>query len=224
MNPIVIVDPQDTFRITKMARSALQKSHSRRLFYFPIIHNQADMGALRDSVKQASLKKLGRSAWNRKIGLIDKLWTEIEDSVAQLATPLNRVRIYQDGLPVSGKEKNLVVELAKTGSRNHALILRLMNAGATVMGTESLKLLLQEYELAKRDLGSARPLGLRAADKEQRASLLSRRDRFIAKRINDTLLPDEVGMIFLGMFHCLEPWLEKDIEVIYPISRPVGEV
>ncbi len=224
MNPIVIVDPQHTFRITKMARSALQKSHSRRLFYFPIIHNQADMGALRDSVKQASLKKLGRSAWNRKIGLIDKLWTEIENSVAQLAVPLNRVRIYQDGLPVSGKEKNLVVELAKTGSRNHALILRLMNAGATVMGTESLKLLLQEYELAKRDLGSARPLRLRATDKEQRASLLSRRDRFIAKRINDTLLPGEVGMIFLGMFHRLGPWLEKDIEVIYPISRPVGEV
>ena len=101
--------------------------------------------------------------------------------------------------------------------------MRLMNAGATVMGTESLELLLQEYELAKRDLGAARPLGLKASDKAQRASLLSRRDRFIAERINNTLLPGEIGIIFLGMFHCLEPWLEKDIEVVYPNGRPVRE-
>lgn len=206
-----------------MARAARQQSRSRRLIYFPIIHNQADMGALSDSVRQASLKKLGRSGWNRKIDLIDKLWTEIENSVGQLSVPFNRVRVYQDGLPVSGTEKNLVVELAKTGSRNHALIMRLMNAGATVMGTESLELLLQEYELAKRDLGSARPSGLRASDKAQRASLLSRRDQFIAKRINNTLLPGEIGIIFLGMLHCLEPWLEKDIEVVYPIRRPAGK-
>lgn len=205
-----------------MARIARQKRQSRSLLYFPIIHNLADMGALSDSVRQASLKRLGRSGWNRKVDLIDKFWTDIENSVEELSVPLNRVRIYQDGLPVSGTEKNLVVELAKTGSRNHALIMRLMNAGATVMGTESLELLLQEYELAKRDLGPARPRGLKASDKAQRASLLSRRDQFIAKRINDTLLPGEIGLIFLGMLHCLEPWLEKDIEVVYPISRPVG--
>jgi hypothetical protein len=205
-----------------MARITGQKTQPRKLLHFPIIHNLADMGALSDSVKKASVKKLGKSGWNRKIGVIDKFWTEIENSVERLSFPLNRVRIYQDSLPVSGREKNLVVELAKTGSRNHGLIMRLMNAGATVMGTESLELLLQEYELAKRDLEPARPSDLRAADKAQRASLLSRRDRFIAKRINDTLLPGEIGLVFLGMLHCLEPWLEKDIEVVYPISRPVG--
>ena len=206
-----------------MARTTRQEPQSRRLFYFPIIHNQADMGALSDSIRQASMKKLGRSGWNRKIDLIDKLWTETEKSVEQLSVPLNRVRIYQDGLPVSGEEKNLVAELAKTGSRNHALILRLMNAGATVMGTESLELLLQEYELAKRDLGSERPGGLKTSDKVKRASLLSRRDQFIAKRINDTLLLGEIGIIFLGMLHYLEPWLDKDIEVVYPIHRPLRE-
>lgn len=204
-----------------MVRITREKTQSRSLLYFPIIHNLADMGDLSDSVRQASLKKMGRSGWNRKIDLIDKFWTDIENSVEELSVPLDRVRIYQDGLPVSGREKNLVAELAKKGSRNHALIMRLMKAGATVMGTESLELLLQEYELAKRDLGS-RPSRLKASDQEQRASLLSRRDRFIAKRINDTLLPGEIGLIFLGMLHCLEPWLAQDIEVVYPISRPVG--
>jgi hypothetical protein len=206
-----------------MARITGEKTQPRTLLYFPIIHNLADMGALSDSVRLASLKKLGRSGWNRKIGLIDKFWTEIENSVEEISVPLNRVRVYQDGLPVSSAEKNVVAELAKSGSRNHALIMRLMNAGATLMGTESLELLLQEYELAKRDLGSARPLRIKASDKAQRASLLRRRDQFIAKRINNTLLPGEIGMIFLGMLHRLEPWLDKDIEVVYPISRLVGE-
>ena len=132
-----------------MPRTNRQESQSRSLIHYPIIHNQADMGALGESVRQASLKKLGRVGWNRKIDLIDKLWTEIEKSVDQLSVPLNQVRIYQDGLPVSGKEEDLVAELAKTGSRNYALILSLVRKGAIIMGTESLELLLEEYRAGK---------------------------------------------------------------------------
>jgi hypothetical protein len=204
-----------------MLRTTPQESRPRRLIHFPIIHNQADMGALGESVRLASLKKVGRAAWNRKVGLIDKLWTEIEKSVDQLSVPLEQVRIYQDGLPVSGKEEDLVAELAKTGSRNHALIQRLVRKGAIIMGTESLELLLEEYELAKQGLGSGKPPSAKRRHASAGTSLLTKRDQFIARRINETLLPGETGVIFLGMLHSVEPWLDKDIEVIYPIHRPV---
>ncbi len=45
----------------------------RKLIYFPIVHTQADMGELGESVKRASVKKLGRMGWKRKLDLIDKV-------------------------------------------------------------------------------------------------------------------------------------------------------
>jgi hypothetical protein len=47
--------------------------------------------------------------------------------------------------------------------------------------------------------------------------LLKRRDQYIARRINDTLLAGETGLIFLGMLHSVRSWLDKDIRVVYPI-------
>jgi hypothetical protein len=203
-----------------MNESIEPKSSARTLVYIPIIHTQADMGALRDQVRKESLKKLGRSAWKRKITLIDNFWTEIEKIIEELSLPLKRVRIYQDGLPVSGRESQIIAELAKSGSRNHSLLLRLINGGATITGTESLELLLEEYDHIKKTLG-AKSTAIRGPDKSVSASILRRRDIFIAKRINATLLPGEVGIVFLGMLHSLEPWLDKDIQLVYPIHTPV---
>lgn len=206
-----------------MNDSAEPKSSARTLVYIPIIHTQADMGALSEHVKKASLKKLGRSGWKRKISLIDNFWTEVEKIIAELKLPWNRVRLYQDGLPVSGRESEIVAELAKSGSRNHALLLRLIDEGATIMGTESLEILLEEYDHIKKTLGKE-STRLRGQEKSVSASILTRRDRFIAKRINETLLPGEVGVVFIGMLHSLEPWLDRDIHMVYPVHRPVTRV
>ncbi|MFZ5867604.1 MAG: hypothetical protein ACOYXY_17100 [Thermodesulfobacteriota bacterium] len=197
-----------------------EKSTSRSLIYFPIVHNQADMGAFSESIRQASLERLGRSGWKRKLEVIDRFWTEIEQTIDRFSLSFSQVRIYQDGLPVSGREVQIVEELARAGSRNYALLQRLIRRGAKVVGTESLELLLEEYELVKKALGPGRASGARRTEKSSSASLLRRRDKFIAKRINDTLLPGEVGIVFLGMLHSLGPWLDKDIQVTYPMHRP----
>ena len=58
------------------------------------------------------------------------------------------MRVYQDGLAVCGHEQKIVSELAGAGNRNHALLLKLQAQGATLMGTESPELLVEEYQLA----------------------------------------------------------------------------
>jgi len=201
--------------------SSAPESQPRMLVYFPIIHNQADMGALSESVKKASLKKIGKAGWKRKLDLIDRFWTEIEKSIDRLSLSFDQVRIYQDGLPVSGKEIDIVRELSKSGSRNHALLLRLIDRGAQLMGTESPELLMEEYELAQKVLERRATPGEDGYEGSGRASLLERRDSFIARRINETLRAGEVGIVFLGMLHALEPWLERDIRVVYPVQRVV---
>jgi len=197
------------------------ESQLRKLIYFPIIHTQADMGAFKESVKSAVLMKLGRRGWQRRVNIIDEFWDKVERAIDGLSLPLERVRVYQDGLPVSGKEADIVRDLARSGSRNHILLLRLMDRHATVMGTESPELLLEEYDQVKKVLEKGEEPRRRKASQDSSRSLLERRDRFIAGRINSTLAVGEVGVVFLGMLHSLEPWLDKDIEVVFPLVRPL---
>jgi len=195
---------------------------SRTLYYFPIIHTQADMGALRESVVRETLEKMGRIGFKRKMAAIDRFWTEVEQTIEALALSFESVRLYQDGLPVCGREMEIVTQLAQTGNRNHQLLLRLLARGAAIMGTESAHLLVQEYQMTKESLAARPPraAGVAARRRALTDALLERRDRFIAQRINDTLKPGETGILFLGMLHSLERYLHQDIKVIYPLHRP----
>jgi len=194
----------------------------RTLLYLPIIHTPADMGALKESVVRTTHEKLGRLGLARKVQTIDKIWTEIERVLDGLALNFAKVRLYQDGLPVCGREAEIVAELARAGNRNHQLLRRLMEKGATLMGTESGDLLVQEYQLVKHTLTSRAPkaAALAAQRRALSESLLKRRDQFIADRINETLKEGETGILFMGMLHAVERFLPKDIKVIYPLQGP----
>jgi hypothetical protein len=193
---------------------------SRTLIYLPIVHTEDDMGALKESVVRASLEKMGRAGLARKTAAIDRIWTEIEGAINALALPFDRVRLYQDGLPVCGREAEIVTELAQAGSRNHQLLRGLMAQGAVLMGTESGDLLVQEYRLAKQSLTAKPPraAGVAASRRALSGTLLQRRDQFVAQRINDTLKNGETGILFLGMLHALERYLDPDVKVIYPLQ------
>ena len=194
---------------------------SRTLIYFPIVHTQADMGALQESVARATLEKAGRAGLARKTAAIDQIWTEIEAAIDALPLSFDQVRLYQDGLPVCGREAAIVTELAQTGSRDHQLLLRLMAQGAVLMGTEGGDLLVQEYQLAKQSLTTRPPraAGVAASRRALSQALLQRRDQFIAQRIHETLKSGETGILFLGMLHFLERHLNPDVLVIYPLHR-----
>ena len=199
------------------------RAEGRSLIHLPIIHTQADMGTLSHAIKEMTIRKLGHQGWERKVHLIDEIWTRIEQAIARWSLPYEKVRIYQDGLPVCGRELEIVSELAKAGSRNHQLLLRLKERGATLMGTESAHLLVQEYNLVKRTLTTDDPAvaaRLETRHQEGSHSLLRRRDQAIAERINQTLCPGEIGLLFLGMLHSLAGWLAQDIRVTHPLSLP----
>jgi hypothetical protein len=191
------------------------------LIYFPIVHTQADMGALQESVARATLEKVGRAGLARKTAAIDQIWTEIEVTIDALPLSFDRVRLYQDGLPVCGREAEIVTELAQAGSRNHQLLLRLMAQGAVLMGTESGDLLVQEYQMARQSLTTRPPraAGVGSARRALGQALLQRRDQFMAQHINETLKSGETGILFLGLLHSLEGYLHPDVKVIYPLHR-----
>jgi hypothetical protein len=197
----------------------------RTLIYCPVIHSVVDLGALGKPVQSATHTALGAEAWRRRVHTVEQMWTEIERLIEAMDLDHARTRVYQDGLPICPHELDIVKEMTYKGSRNHRILLRLHTKGATLMGTESAPLLLQEYNLAKRLLSpEIEELDGDGRDAMQMHArmLLKARDRFIADRINATLAPGEVGILFLGMLHDITPWLDPDIQVAYPLGMPVG--
>ena len=199
----------------------------RKLYYIPVIHTQVDMGSLNESIKRATLHSVDQTAFKHKIDLIDKMWNTIEQTIQGLYLPYKSVLLYQDGLPVCGQEVKIVTQLAKAGSRNHQLLLSMMRKGATIMGTESLELLMEEYEIAKQVLAEENNLKISAVETSLQAlsdSLLKKRDQFIARCINSTLPGGKTGILFLGMLHSVENWLDNDIQVFKPINQHFNAV
>jgi len=206
-----------------MTQDSNSDFHKKELIYIPIIHTPADMGGLSGPLQEITLQKLGKEGWEKKQDLVNQLWSEIERFVDTLPLRYEKVRLYQDGLPVCGRESTIVEELAKMGSRNHQIIFHLMEKGAIIMGTESSELLLEEYGLMKQILAmadSGKSEEVEACHEALSHSLLERRNEYIARRINDTLQEGETGILFLGMLHSIEHLLNKDIRVIYPIHQP----
>ena len=197
-------------------------SARRVLICIPIVHTQADMGALNEPIQRLKVKKLGKKMWEHNLELVKDFWTQIEQATQGLALSYEKVRLYQDGLPVCVHELEIVTDLAKAGSRNYQLLLKLKEKGATLMGTESSELLLEEYQLVKQVFTgemSRGPSGQAARAKHLQHSLLQRRDQFMARRISQTLLGGETGLLFVGMLHSVEPWLDQDIRVLHPVRQ-----
>lgn len=192
----------------------------RTLIHIPVIHTEADMGSLSPAIKKMMAQRRGEQEWERNVDRIDDLWTWIENMIAGWSLPYGRVRIYQDGLPVCGHESTIVQDLANSGSRNHQLLLRLREQGATIMGTESAELLVREYQLIQSTLSTALSADTPRQESDRvnlSRELLELRDQAIADRINRTLGPGEVGLAFLGMLHSPDKWLAQDISIIRTI-------
>ena len=194
--------------------------NKRKLYYLPIVHTQTDMGDLSSVLRDSYVKKMGLQAWRRKKLTIEHYWNELAKTVNNLNLPFPNTKIYQDGLPFSddGKEKALVETLASAGSLNHRLVKQLIDKGAVLVGTESPDLLIKEYNLAIEAFDESASTDPEKLVNNQSEEILKQRDEFIAKRINQTLNPGEIGVLFIGMLHNVIPLLDDDIEVATPIA------
>ena len=200
----------------------------RTIYHFPIIHTETDLGSLAESIRTIAEKKLGADTLRRSTEAIRHFWGDMRRKIKAWDLPSSTVRLYQDGLPICGKEEEIVTELADKGSQNHQVLLILMQRGAILMGTESPDLLFKEYTqilglLEVRDPEDAARIATQQNDLSR--DLLQQRDAFIARRIDETLGHGEVGVLFLGMIHNLKERLPPDISVIYPFySQPESQI
>jgi len=185
----------------------------RALIYFPIIHSPQDLGSLS---QEASNIRTNEQEKNY-LDAVQQFWEMIDSTIEGLRLDYKTIKIYQDGLPVCGEIKEIVADVAESGSLNHKLLQTLNQKGAMLIGTESPELLAKEYALMTQMLSA---VDSTETCSENAQTLLDLRDEYIAQRIDETLQNNEMGILFLGLMHNIEKKLPKDIVVIQPLGKP----
>lgn len=194
----------------------------RRLIYVPVLHSQQDMGTLAEPAKKFFIDKLSQSLWERHLKAIEDMWAGIRKKLEGLSLPYERTFVYQDGLPVCGKETQIISELAGKGNPNHRIIQSMIERGALIQGTENPGFLIEEYNGLKQIMTCEDPerkKELLQRYQESAKELLTKRDRFISERIDKTLARGSVGVLFMGLLHRVDELLPADIQVNYLIYR-----
>jgi hypothetical protein len=124
-------------------------------------------------------------------------------------------------MPAGGETARRIVDkVAEEGSLNYQIVRELLNRGALIEKTEHAGLLQEEYRLIRQIVAASGPAERAQAHQAYRCrseALLAQRDRFIAKRIDQTLKEGEVGLLFIGASHRVRSYLPKDIKII-PLS------
>jgi len=190
----------------------------RNLIYVPIIHSSADLGSLSKDVNKKGIANLGKDVWEKHIKTIDGFWDAILHYFYSIFEPDMKMKIYQDGMVADGEIGMKIVEQGiKSGSKNYELISMLITQGGVLVKTEDFQLVKKELDsfisLTKANSVLQKLIALLKYNLIKNI-LLNQRDKLIAKRIDDTLETDEIGIIFIGAFHKIKKKLPKDIQVI----------
>ena len=187
----------------------------RSLILVPVIHTSADLGSLAKEVTQRGIADLGEDVWEKHTAVVEKFWDKISDYFNSM--DVSGMKIYQDGMVAEGEVgQRIVEESAKAGSRNYELVSRLLKRGAILVKTEDFKLVKEERDLLVA-LTQAKSITHKLIAfikyKLVKDGLLNKRDKFIAKRINDSLVQDETGVLFIGAYHNVKKRLPESIRV-----------
>ena len=156
----------------------------------------------------------------------EKVRVELLDTLAAMGrdVSLEGVHVFQEGLCAGAiRGMKIASDLAIQGNRNYQLILELVRRGARLEKTEDPSLLWEEYHLLRAALSAPRldaRVRARKFYEDKAKELIAARDERIARRIDQLLGPDDIGVLFAEPTHHVEDLVPRDIEVtILPSSR-----
>lgn len=168
-----------------------------------------------EDMAKRGLREFGETLWKRHQETVLGFW----DAIAGYFDSIDAsgIKIFQDGMVADGETGIAIVrEVVKTGSRNYQIISELIRKGAILVKTEDFNLVREERDwILKITQAKNRAQKLDAAIKYKlvKDNLLNKRDKFIAAQINNMLQEGEEGVLFIGAFHNVRKWLQKDIVV-----------
>jgi len=187
----------------------------RTLIYVPVIHTSADLGSLAKEVAKRGIADLGEEFWKEHLKTVEGFWDVITNYFASI--DVSGMKIYQDGMVAEGEiGEKIVEESLNLGSRNYQLVSKLLKRGAILVKTEDFNLVREERDRLLK-ITQAKTITKKLLSfiryRLTKNMLLNKRDKFIAKRIDETLNNNETGIIFIGAYHNIKKRLPENIQI-----------
>ena len=187
----------------------------KTLIYVPVIHTSADLGSLAKEVTKRGVADIGEDVWEKHKAAVENFWDVISDYFNSI--DVSGMKVYQDGMVADSEVgQRIVEEGAKSGSRNYELVARLLKKGAILVKTEDFKLVKEELDRLVA-LTQAKSISHKLIAfikyKLVKDRLLEKRDKYIAKRIDETLHHGGKGALFIGAYHNIKTKLSGDIQI-----------
>ena len=190
------------------------------LYYVPMIHSDEELAELSPVIKELRVRFYGADTAEQDKQSIRELWKYTRAWVLEKIKDPRGLVIYQDGIPIGPREKirQLFTLVLKEHPRSplFLLIKELLDRGAILEGTEDFNLLQKRVAAYKeiyrhsrecRDINDIKERIIKKV--EELDDLIIQSDRFIARRISQTLPEDGRGILFMGHRHCVDEELMK---------------
>jgi len=178
------------------------KTPARKLYLIPLLY---------------SGKELDRESLTEYTGKFESYWDDVKGRINDLEVKLGRInRIYHELIDIGG-EKGLQF-IKKLNKRSYQIIERFLKKGAKLEATEDQDLVRENMDWGR--CLAAKPETPKVLMKisEFYLQTIQKRDEYIAKRIDETLKSNEIGILFIRENNSIK--FPSDIE-IFRIHPPV---
>ncbi len=191
---------QELGKIEKPATETFGKG--RRLFFIPLIFR-------------------GIESPPEYLEKFDKYWNQVENHLSNLELKLGQVsKIYHELIPAGGEEGTEATK--DLNDRSYKIIKERLGWSAQLVATEERELLTEFMDWSRCLTTGLQNQKVILKIYESYTAASKRRDEYLAKNIDETLKPNEIGILFMREGHKVQ--FPSDIQVFYIAPPALDEI
>jgi len=150
-----------------------------------------------------------------------KYWDEVEAQVANLESKLGSVsKVYHELVPVGGEEGGKVIE--ELNSASYQIVGARLDKGAEIQPIEDIELLMEFMDWSRCLAVGLQNQKVLVKVYESYLEVRSRRNEDMAKKIDETLKEEDIGILLMREGHQVQ--FPTDIEVFYVAPPGLDEI
>jgi len=150
-----------------------------------------------------------------------KYWDEVEAQVANLESKLGSVsKVYHELVPVGGEEGGKVIE--ELNSASYQIVRARLDKGAEIQPIEDIELLMEFMDWSRCLAVGLQNQKVLVKVYESYLEVRSRRNEDMAKKIDETLKEEDIGILLMREGHQVQ--FPTDIEVFYVAPPGLDEI
>jgi len=152
---------------------------------------------------------------------ISKYWNQVENQMSDLELKLGKVdRIFHELIPVGGEDG--IKAIKELNDKSYQIINNRLGKGAQLEAIEQNELLIEFMDWSKCLAIGLQNQKVFAKIYEFYTEASRKRNEHIAKQIDETLKPDEIGVLFMRGGHRVQ--FPSDIQIFYVIPPALDEI